>query len=44
MKYKYTKQSNNHRIPRFFFCRHFDDERIINYEWPNRISDVDNFV
>ena len=31
---KITKQSNNHRIPYFIFCHHFDDKRIINYEWP----------
>ena len=40
MKQKFTKQSNNHRNPRFIFCRHFDDERIINYEWPYRTSSV----
>ena len=27
------KKSNNHGIPHFFFCC-FDDEQIINYEWP----------
>ena len=30
------QKSNNHHIPRFIFWRHFDDERIINYEWPYR--------
>ena len=34
MKQKFTKKSNNHRIPRFIFWRYFDDEQIINYEWP----------
>ena len=24
-------------IARFIFCRHFDDERIINYEWADRV-------
>ena len=30
----FTNKSNNYRIPRFIFCRDFDDERIINYGWP----------
>ena len=33
MKQKFIK-SNNHRIPHLIVCRHSDDERVINYEWP----------
>ena len=36
MKQKFTKLSNNHGISPFIFCSKFDDERMINYEWPNK--------
>ena len=31
-----TLKFGNHRIPHFIFCRRFDDEQKINYEWPNK--------
>ena len=30
-----SKISNNHQIPHFIFWCCFDDEQIVNFEWPN---------
>ena len=44
MRLKFTKLSNNNRILHFIFYRLFDDERIINYEWPNQKTLSLNFM
>ena len=34
--------SNNHRLQHVIFCRRFNDERVINYEWPKESFKLDS--